>query len=308
MSVSAPRERQKLHLLRPTSTSSIGLRFALVALVLGGGRAGADESLEVIIVAGQSNAINWHSAAAVLPADPIDASIPFFHRSGAPPDRGFRQPVNASSGGQWITLQPQEQEPYVKYERRFFGPEITLGRRLSDDGRRSIAVIKIAYFGTSLAEDWNPEAMDGSRLYGDLVARAHVAIDQLTSAKGQPRVTGFFWMQGETDGAKAPHAEAYAKNIGALIAAVRRDFEVPDLPVVLGRVGPRPPSGYLFQDAVRRAQVAVAERDSAVAWVDTDDLPRDTDEIHLLGNGVIALGERMAAAWLELKGNKVPAR
>src|SRR5688572_18914081 len=42
----------------------------------------------VIIVAGQSNVLNWHAAAAKLPADPRDAGILFYYETGAPPERG----------------------------------------------------------------------------------------------------------------------------------------------------------------------------------------------------------------------------
>jgi hypothetical protein len=52
---------------------------------------------------------------------------------------------------------------------------------------------------------------------------------------------------------------------------------------------------------VRAAQVKIAENTPRVAWVDTDDLQRDADGIHLLGPGVAALGERMAKSWRALE-------
>lgn len=284
---------------RMLSRTVSGFPFAFGALVLLGGCASAETSLDILIVAGQSNALNWHAAAEQLPADSIDASIPFFHRSGAPADRGFDTPVNASSHGEWTLLGPQEQIPYVKYERTFFGPEISLARRLANGGENRVAVIKIAYFGTNLAQDWHPDATAGNQLYADLIVEIRDAVEKLTAAKQQSRIAGFFWMQGETDGANSRHAEAYARNLATLIDAVRRDLAVPDLPFVIGRVGPRPPN-YPFQEIVRSAQVAVAASDPDSAWVDTDDLPRETDGIHLLAPGVIILGQRMADVWREI--------
>jgi hypothetical protein len=120
-----------------------------------------------------------------------------------------------------------------------------------------------------------------------------------------PVVAGFFWMQGETDGAQAPHARAYEANLQAFIARVRTDLGTAHskrpLPFVLGRVGPPPRRGYAHQELVRAAQVRVAKAVTAVAWVDTDDLARDTDGIHLLAPGVLTLGERWAAAWQRLR-------
>ena len=114
-------------------------------------------------------------------------------------------------------------------------------------------------------------------------------------------------MQGETDGANETHAVAYERNLRLFIARVRDDFgggHNPGgalLPFVLARVGPRPKQGYTYQDVVRAAQVRVAESESRVAWVNTDDLRRDTDGVHLLAPGVLTLGERWANAWSRLR-------
>ena len=255
--------------------------------------AGAAERL-VLIVAGQSNCLNWHAAAAELPADRQDAGILFYHESGAPPDRGA---ANASSGGRWTVLGAQRQDPYVKFERDFFGPEISLGRSLTGRGVGQLAIIKVAYFGSNLAVDWNPQATQGNRLYVRLNVHVATALRRLRENGDEPRIGGFFWMQGEADAADAAHAAAYGENLTAFVARLRRDLDTPALPFIIGRIGPAPVKGYAHQALVRSAQRRVAETVPATGWVDTDDLPRDTDGIHLLAPGVIALGKRMADAW-----------
>lgn len=274
--------------------------FAILALALAAGAAGPDEPINVLIVAGQSNVLNWHAKAEDLPDSMLDRGIPFYHASGAPPDRGFAQPVNASSHGTWTTLGPQIQDPFVRYERAFFGPEITLARRLATENERPVAVIKVGFFGTTLADDWNPEATEGNRLYATLRSEIVRALDGLAAAGRPFRIAGFFWMQGETDAASETHADAYEANLQAFITRVRRDLATPGLPFILGRIGPPPPKGYPFQARVRAAQDAVAAASPGTAIVGTDDLARDTDGIHLLASGVIALGERWADAWLRL--------
>lgn len=147
---------------------------------------GADPGLraverDVIIVAGQSNALNWHAAAAQLPASPQDARILFWYETGAPPERAAAKPINATSGAQWTRLQGQRQEPFVRSEREFFGPEMTLARRLAGPGR-PLAVIILAYFGTTLARDWHPDATDGNQLYGRLQREVSAALAGLLAA------------------------------------------------------------------------------------------------------------------------------
>lgn len=259
--------------------------------------AAADRS--IIIVAGQSNVLNWHAAASQLPADPRDATILFYYETGAPPSKGGAVPFNSNSEGRWTTLRVQQQEPFVKFEREFFGPEITLARALADLG--PLGVIKVGYFGSNLAQDWDPDATAGNRLYARLTENIQRALHLLTEKGEQPRLAGFFWMQGETDGAKAEHAEAYARNLTRFVARVRADLAAPALPFVLGRIGPRPSKGYAYQDMVRAAQVAVVADGAAMAWVDTDDQARFTDSVHLLAPGVMVLGERMASAWKRLQ-------
>lgn len=260
--------------------------------------------LQVLVVAGQSNVLNWHAAADALPADSIDSTIAFYHLSGAPPDRGFDTPVNASSGRQWTTLGPQVQEPLIRYERHFFGPEITMARALArrpDSGK--IGVIKIGFFGTNLAYDWRPGAAEGNRMYARLLLEVRHALALLDKEGLAPRLAGFFWMQGETDANRFEHAQAYAGNLARFVVSLRQDLETPALPFVLGRIGPPPPKGYPHQGLVREAQVLLPTAMANVAWVDTDDLPRDTDGIHLLAAGVLDLGTRWAQAWLGLVGS-----
>lgn len=259
----------------------------------------AGPPLRVLIVAGQSNVLNWHAAAAAIPPDPADSGILFWHVSGAPPSRGLAVPVNATSDGRWTTLGAQRQEPFVRYERDFFGPEITLGRALQRDGEAPVAIIKVGFFGTALATDWRPAATEGDRLYARLLAEVAAARSALA---GRPHeIDGFFWMQGETDANREDHARAYPENLRNLITALRRDLRAPDLPFILGRIGPPPPRGYAHQEVVRAAQSAAPGLAPAVAVVDTDDLPRDTDGVHLLADGVLALGRRWAEAWGQLR-------
>jgi hypothetical protein len=90
----------------------------------------------------------------------------------------------------------------------------------------------------------------------------------------------------------------YETNLKNLIQNIRADVGNAALNVVLARIGTHLPPPYSYKETVRMAQMKVADDDPLVSWVDTDDLPLDTDSIHLLADGVKIAGQRMAAAWL----------
>ncbi|MGL1446957.1 sialate O-acetylesterase, partial [Vibrio parahaemolyticus] len=45
------------------------------------------------------------------------------------------------------------------------GPEISFARRVSQENRAPIAIIKCASGGTTLGADWNPDSPSGFKLY-----------------------------------------------------------------------------------------------------------------------------------------------
>jgi hypothetical protein len=276
-------------------------RIVAALLLASIGRSAAGETpLQVCILAGQSDILNWHADAERLPSSVTDVRIRFYYHTGAPPlhpqfPRNF---FNATSGDAWTTLRPQTQEPYHKFFRTFFGPEMTLGRRLHAAGVGPMAIIKVGYFGTNLAVDWHPEATSGNQLYALLHRQVSHALG-LFRAESRPfQVAGFFWMQGGSDGARAAFAAKYEENLVLLLRRLRSDFGTDTTPVVLGRIPPVANSPH--RETVRAVHVKLGSTQPNTAWVDTDDLPCDTDGVHLIAPGIITLGERMAEAWLRL--------
>jgi hypothetical protein len=256
-----------------------------------------DSLLSIYILAGQSNALNWHCDAALLPADISDASILFFYHSGAPPDRSYPLPFNATSGGKWVNLRAQRQDPFIAHKQDFFGPEMGLGRTLAQNAVHT-AILKCAYFGTDLAHDWRKGDTSGAGLYSILLEQVAIATRGLDSAGIPFLVKGFFWMQGETDAASASAAAAYGENLSRFIRDVRTDLQASNLPFIVGRIGNA--SAYPYRTSVRTAQMEVAATTENVGWVDTDDLPLDADNVHLIAPGALLLGERMARTYLSI--------
>ena len=67
------------------------------------GEALAAETRDLLLVAGQSNAVGYDAKPSELPADDADKQVMFWFRAGDPPPDEF----DTTSGGKWTHLQPQ---------------------------------------------------------------------------------------------------------------------------------------------------------------------------------------------------------
>ena len=148
-----------------------------------------------------------------------------------------------------------------------------------------IGLVACAHGGTSMSQ-WDPAKKDagGKSLYGSMLRQV-----QLAGGK----VKGVLWYQGESD-ANPEAAAAYPGAFADFIAAVRSDFEQPDLPFYLVQIGrvvrtgdPKP--WNTVQDAQRR----LAERVPNTAVVAVIDLELD-DGIHVGTQGLKRAGQRLA--------------
>jgi len=236
----------------------------------------------VFVLAGQSNMAGR--------GDTSELSAPY---DSPQPD------VKMWNGSGWSTLAPGNND---------HGPELSLGRTLADHYGETIYFVKRAEGAASLAPDparpdksWDPAT---GTLYGELKTRVE---DALANLGGGPEVKGFFWMQGEADSKDEAHAGAYLTNFHDLIALAKADFDAPDMAVVLGRVNgtlyPNATFGdkYQFVATVRAAQEQAAATLPSAAWVDTDALALNDDELHFSSAGQIDLGNAMALACLALE-------
>lgn len=154
--------------------------------------------------------------------------------------------------------------------------------------------IACAHGGTSM-QQWDPalKVKGGASLYGAMLRRV---------VKNGRRVAGVLWHQGCSETAHENHAP-YTSRMKALVANMRDDFGSPTLPFVMAQIARfvygnqmTDGSGYM---AIRELQRHLPEHIQGLAVVPTIDLPID-DIIHLSGDGLNALGRRMADAMQHL--------
>lgn len=168
----------------------------------------------------------------------------------------------------------------------------TLTREL---GEGNVVIVKDARDGQPIWRWYkNWKSADGSSpketgdVYDDLMGKVNAAVKK----ESQIITVTFIWMQGERD-AIAGHGAVYETSLKGLIHQLRNDMKRQDINIIIGRLSDYRMDlpGWL---AVRRAQVNVAESDPRGAWVDTDSLNGEVDDLHYSDAGYVELGRRFA--------------
>ena len=264
--------------------------------------------LEVFILSGQSNMVGWGNS---LELDSVarfghDMRLEMFHDDA------------------WVPLRPRRPPSALQSEnwgiREFtFGPEIGFAHALAaawPGGR--IGIVKQAVGGTGImawAPQWNAADADitgdarKGPLYEKLLAKVRLAL------KGRDaRLRGFLWLQGAKDMRDERAAERYAENLENLIAALRRDLDAPNLPVLIGTyrsgavpasldgLSPSdlpPPQGRPGMWDVLLAQERVPAQAGHSAPVYLRDLPRHPGNIHANTAGMLQAGRAYARVFLD---------
>jgi len=290
---------------RSAITWTVLASFAYLILPSSEGDAAA---VQVFVVAGQSNAVGAPSARGLPDSLTDQTDVLYWYEVGG-----------TTSRDRFVDLGPVNGT---------FGPELALGRTLSQRLSDDVAVVKVAFGGTTLAmlggsQDWSPNS--SRELYDKLVDNVNAANSALLADNRQPQLAGLFWMQGESDGksgnlagGQSPPpqpetAEAYADNLTDFITRVRTDLGLAQLPVLVGKikigdnpgVTTNPDSDFNtsfgewgYTPTIQAAQVAVAAADSNVFLVETNQISLGSDFLHFDQAGQVDLGEAFAEAYL----------
>lgn len=271
------------------------------------------ESIDLLIVAGQSNAVGYDTDLTQLGADELDASIRFRFRVGDPPPD---QHDSISAREKWTLLSGQPLgNPGPKAEPRQygnfvnptggFGPEISLARKLKrrdqQAGRASeLAVVKVAFSGTSVADDWDPTG-EGKRgaCYRALVEEV-LAARKLAEADGlKVNFRGLVWVQGESD-ANANDAAKYAERLMAMFTRLRRDIQAERMPILVSVNVHFHEDKNQFMPDIIAAQKRVGYELSDCRYVDTSGAGL-ANPVHFNSQGTLEIGNRFASALLAME-------
>ena len=258
-------------------------------------------TLRVFIFAGQSN------------MEGADSKVKDIHRF--PPFVGLDMPQDkvlfsynigreekqASKG--WVALQPVG---------KMVGPELSFARRVAQETKAPIAIIKCAAGGTTLGGDWNPDEPSGFKLYPLALELVRTSLAELDRKKVPYRIEGFMWHQGENDMFDNKFKPAYGKNLKNFLASWRRDLKTPGLKFYIGELCTKTIWGMDNREnmyAIRAGQKSVTESDPLAEYIPTS---HDAVEIgggeglhyHYGTLGQLEHGVNYADAYLRTIGKK----
>ncbi len=295
---------------------STNLAIALVAGIHGARSQPlfAADTLDILIVAGQSNAVGADTDPGQLPADEIDTSIRFLFRTGDPPPDAHD---STSAADAWAVLGPQPRgNPAPRDQPRQwgnfshpaggFGPEISFARKLAHRAsdttqtKTALAVVKVALSGTSVADDWDPLGQN------ERGACYRALLDEVREAKSLAEKQGFnvrlralLWIQGESDATPtdAPH---YASRLQKMLQSLRADLHAERLPILLG-VNVHFHQGRNQQmRTIISAQKQISRELSGCRYVDTSGASL-ANANHFDSLGTIDVGNRAAISLLAME-------
>lgn len=168
------------------------------------------------------------------------------------------------------------------------GPGIPFAREMlkQDDGIR-IALVPSAVGGSALRR-WEK----GAPLYEEAVRRARIAMQS-------GELAGVLWHQGETDSDIAETAASYEMRLTQMFTALRQDLGKPDLPVVVGQLGPFARIPYV--EVVKAALVRVPGDLPSVGFADSAGLTDRGDWLHFDAASQEKMGQRYAEAMRKLQ-------
>jgi hypothetical protein len=286
---------------------------ALWTAILGPPAHAADKPIKAFILAGQSNMVGWGDS----------TKLPEQLRKG-------NERVLMFEDGKWQPLRPHE--PTNQGQRRVgltefhFGPEIAFGHEMAKAWpEETIGVIKFSVGGTSVLAwkpDWSKQDADrvGQGKLGSLYEKLMEKVDQAKKTR-DIEIAGFLWLQGGGDMKNADVAKEYLENLKSLVASVRKDTAVADLPFIYGspraegipddltgfqppRLPPGRPGAWLVLKAQRDAQKEIPHSKMVILR----DIEKHPKNVHFNTAGQMEVGKLFADAYLEKAGDSGSTR
>jgi hypothetical protein len=310
------------------------LAFLLICPIFSARAADPPKPVKVFILAGQSN-MEGQAVADLKGKDYNDGKGTLAALLADPAKAPLVRHLRAENGAWavrddvWVRYR-REKQPLlagplsvgfaVYGGKHHFGPELQFGQVVGDHFTEQVLLIKTAWGGKSLYKDFRPPSSGGEvgPYYKKMIAEVREALASLEKdfpdyAKRGYELAGFVWYQGWNDGIDPKNAvPEYEQNLVNLIKDVRKEFDAPNLPVVIGELtGPwvNAPGDW---EKLRKAQAAAAERpefSGNVLFVPTHDFvrpakesPNPTHGHHEFGNAetYILVGDALGKGMLKL--------
>jgi hypothetical protein len=269
----------------------------------------AEKMLKVFVLAGQSN---------MEGQGVVDLDHPQYYNSGKGilknvmknPQRAEQYAHIVDASGDWVVRADVSVRFRVKsgvktggltigftgYDgKHHIGPEFQFGHIVGDAIEEPVLLIKTAWGGKSLYQDFRPPSAGGDvgEYYKKMIAEVDEALAQLPKEfpglkDYRPEIVGFVWFQGWNDMYNDKARTEYEETLVHLIDDVRAEWKLPNLPVVIGELGNGGPKADQNMLAIRAAQAAAAKHEKfkgTVSFVETNSFARPAKESPNVSHG-----------------------
>ena len=276
-----------------TNMKNRNLILIAVCVLLGDVASAHARHFEVFLLAGQSN-MDGRGNVKELTGDLFQYAIPrtdiLIHFSAG----GLHRPLTVSDG--FKPLQPgYSGTPGNKpnaLPTGTFGPEVSFGPAIADAlPGKHVLLVKFAEGGTNLRLDWNPK--EPNKLYEKFIQFVRLTQKMVMEKGDTCEIRGMLWHQGESDAGK-PIGE-YQAALTDLIARVRSDLGLKELPFVIGQVYDDGKRNNIITD-----EKAVAKSVPNTAIVDVAGLETSDKGTHFNAKSQIELGKRFSRELVRL--------
>ena len=167
-------------------------------------------------------------------------------------------------------------------------------------GKENVVIVKVAQGGQPIRRWFKGWKVTGNQnpkqigdIYEQLMKQAKTALD------GRPiKSVTLVWMQGERD-AKERLATHHEEAFLGLVGQIKTDLKIKDLNYVIGRLSDSG-LGKNDWDKVREIQQKLGESGPHAAWVNTDDLNGEKNDLHYSKEGYQLLARRFASKAIEI--------
>jgi hypothetical protein len=175
------------------------------------------------------------------------------------------------------------------------GPGLSFGKTMAEKNPSvTIGLVPCAVGGTPLKR-WQK----GGDLYERAVRRAKFA-------RQNGMLKGVLWHQGESDTGAKTNADTYGARLAQMISDLRADLDAPNLPVVVGELGPfvinrtkdNLPLAKFVDDALKN----ISNNVPLTACASSEGLKDGGDALHFDAASQREFGRRYAAEMLRLQG------
>jgi lysophospholipase L1-like esterase len=288
------------------------LAIAAACLISTSSNNAAAREIDLLIVAGQSNAVGADTDPGEMLTNEADQKIMFWWKCGDPPPDEH----DSMSGGKWTHLQaqplgnpkkPRQGRQYGNFAHPDggFGPEISFARTLYTHEKKPLAVIKVAFSGTGLRRDWgHTDPGEAGACYRSLISETLAAIEAAKKDGIELRPRAFGWVQGESD-ANANDSVVYARKLDAMLGAIRKELNAPKLAALIAVNTKFLEGRNQFMPAIVEQQKLAASFDPRFEYVDTS-AATIANQVHYDSKGTLEVGRLFAESLLRIEKRTQP--